>query len=67
LFNNNLFYLCLDGVILVGVGRDILVNRRIHTVYRVALPVLMVSQAFVNYTWRDASGWWLSIAHSIMS
>jgi hypothetical protein len=67
LFNNNLFFLCLDGVILLGVARDLLVNRRIHVVYRIALPVLMVSQAFVTFTWRDASGWWLRIAHSILS
>jgi FtsH-binding integral membrane protein len=66
LFNHNLFFLCLDAVILLGVARDLLVNRRIHVVYRVALPMLMVSQAFVNYTWRDASGWWVSIAHSIL-
>ncbi|MGB8478430.1 MAG: hypothetical protein WCE63_06270 [Acidobacteriaceae bacterium] len=67
LFDNNLFFLCLDAVILLGVARDLFVNRRIHVVYRIALPVLMVSQAFVNFTWRDASGWWLSIAHSILS
>lgn len=67
LFNNNLFFLCLDGVVFLGVVRDLLVNRRIHVVYRIALPVLMVAQAFVNFTWRDASGWWLSIAHSILS
>ena len=67
LFNNNLFYLCLDAVILLGVSRDLLINRRIHVVYRIALPVLMVFQAFVNFTWRDASAWWLSIAHSILS
>jgi len=67
LFNNNLFYLCLDAVILLGVARDLLVNRRINVVYRIALPVLMVSQAFVNFTWRNASGWWVSIAHSILS
>ncbi|MHB1937119.1 MAG: hypothetical protein ACYCOR_11105 [Acidobacteriaceae bacterium] len=66
LFNHNLFFLCLDAVILLGVARDLLVNRRIHVMYRIALPVLMVSQAFVNYTWRDASGWWVSIAHSIL-
>ena len=67
LFNHNLFFPCLDAVILLGVVRDLLVNRRIHVVYRIALPVLMVSQAFVNFTWRDASGWWLNIAHSILS
>ncbi len=67
LFNNNLFFPCLDAVILLGVGRDLLVNRRVHVVYRIALPVLILSQVFVNYTWRSAPSWWISTAHSILS
>src|SRR5438445_7337991 len=32
-FNNNLFFPCLDLLILLGVGRDLLVDRRVHKVY----------------------------------
>ena len=66
LFNNSLYFLCLDAVILLGVGRDLLVNRRIHKVYRVAVPVLVVVQAFVVYTLRSSSSWWVSTAHAIL-
>lgn len=66
LFNNNLFFVCLDGVILLGVLRDLLVSRSVHKVYLTALPMLIVAQVFVNYTWRSGSGWWLSIAHSLL-
>jgi hypothetical protein len=66
LFNNGLFYYCLDGVILLGVLRDLFVNRRIHKVYLIALPVLAVTQAFVTYTWMHSSPWWLRIAHAIL-
>ncbi len=65
-FNNHLFFPFLDVVILLGVGRDLLVNRRVHKVYRTALPVLFVVQAFVTYTLVDSSAWWVKIAHSIL-
>jgi hypothetical protein len=67
LFERNLFYVCVDGVILLGVARDLLVSRRIHKVYLVALPLLMVTQYFVIQTWRGAPSWWLNIAHRIMA
>ncbi len=66
LFNHNLMFWCVDGVILLGVARDLLVNPRIHPVYRIALPVLVVSQAFVIHTYRSGSWWWVSIAHAIL-
>ncbi len=66
LFNNGLFFPCLDLVMVLGVLRDLYVNRRIHKVYLTALPVLMVVQAFVTYTWMSGSAWWLRIAHAIL-
>ncbi len=66
IFNNNLFYPCLDLVILLGVARDLLVNRSIHVVYRYALPVLIVGQVFAVYLWRGAPAWWVSVTNAIM-
>ncbi len=66
LFNHNLFFACLDGVIVLGVLRDLFVNRHVHKVYLTALPVLMVVQWFVIYTWRSGAGWWLRIAHTLL-
>ena len=66
LFNNALFFPCLDAVILLGVVRDLLVNRRVHTVYRYALPVLFLAQGFIVYLWRGSPAWWLSITRGIL-
>ncbi|MGA7316796.1 MAG: hypothetical protein WBX22_22820 [Silvibacterium sp.] len=41
--HNSLFFLCVIAVILLGVARDLLVDRRIHKVYLIAVPVLFVS------------------------
>ena len=60
------FYWALDGVILLGVVRDLIVNRSIHKVYLVTLPVLIACQAFVVHTMANGSAWWLKIADRIL-
>ena len=66
LAEHSLFYAGVDSLILLGVVRDLLVNRRIHKVYLVALPVLMVCQVFVVQTVLSEAGWWLRIARGIV-
>jgi hypothetical protein len=66
LFNNNLFFPLLDVLILLGVGRDLVVDRRVHKVYRYALPVLIAGQAFAMYLYLANPGWWQGITHAIL-
>jgi len=66
LFSHSLFFLAVDAVILLGVARDLLVNRRIHIVYRVALPSLVVVQALMVYLWRGAPAWWSNIGQALL-
>lgn len=66
LFKHNLFFLAVDAVILLGVARDLLVNRRIHIVYHVALPSLVVVQVFMIYLWRGAPAWWANIGQALL-
>ncbi|MFZ0743708.1 MAG: hypothetical protein WAM85_04840 [Terracidiphilus sp.] len=66
IFFNALFFPCLDAVILLGVGRDLLVNRRIHVVYRYALPAVIVGQAFAVYLWKGSPAWWLHFTRALL-
>lgn len=66
LFNNNLFYYCLDLVIVLGVARDLLVDRRVHKVYLYALSLLIVGQSLAVYMWRHNPSWWQGITRVIM-
>lgn len=61
-----LFYYCLDFLILLGAMRDLLVSRRIHRVYLIALPVLIAVHTFVVHTENTASAWWIKIANRIL-
>ena len=67
IFNHNLFLFCPDLVIGLGVMHDLLVSRRIHRVYLVALPTLIVLQGLVIFIWRSEASWWVRIAHAIMA
>ena len=67
LFNNNLFYPCLDLLIILGVARDLLVDRRVHKVYLYALPLLIVGQSLAVYMWRSNPSWWQGITRAILS
>ncbi len=66
LFNHNLFFPCLDLLIVLGVMRDLVVDRRVHKVYLYALPVLIVGQSLSLYMWRVNPTWWQSITRVIM-
>jgi hypothetical protein len=66
IFNHNLYYLCLDGVMLLGVVRDLLVNRSVHKLYRVVLPPLWIAQALTIYLYAGSPAWWLRLTRSIV-
>jgi hypothetical protein len=57
----------VDLLILTGVVRDLLVDRRVHTVYRHLLPVFAVAQTFAIVTLVRTPKWWLTVAHRLTS
>lgn len=63
---HGLIYVGPDLLLALGVGRDLLVNRRMHAVYRIGLPAYLVAQLFVVYLWRTGPAWWVRIAHAIV-
>lgn len=66
LFNHSLFYPCLDLLMLLGVVRDLLVDRRVHKVYLYALPLLIVGQSVAVYMWRHHPSWWEGVSRAIL-
>jgi len=65
-YNNSLFFICVDLFILVGFARDLLVDHRLHKVYRYALPIVIVGQSISIYLWRGAPSWWLGITKAMI-
>jgi hypothetical protein len=65
-FDNNIFYVGLDLLIVAGMIRDRIVDGRVHKVYLYALPMMIVGQAFAVYIWRANPAWWQSVTHAIL-
>jgi hypothetical protein len=60
------FYAGVDALILLGVARDLIVNRRVHVVYRYALPALIACQIFAIQIWLHHPAWWVSVTNAII-
>jgi hypothetical protein len=60
------FYAGVDLLILLGVLRDWMVNRKIHPVYLYALPALLAGQTAVMYANVHRSAAWMIIAHAVL-
>lgn len=61
-----LFYAGVDLLILLGIARDVIVNRTVHRVYLFALPPFIVGQTIVTYTAFHQVPFWLNIAHALL-
>jgi hypothetical protein len=59
-------YWWVDALILLGVGRDLIVNGKVNVVYRYALPLLVVWQAFMVYLAFQHPAWWIKFTETIM-
>jgi hypothetical protein len=60
------FYGGIDGLILLGVLRDLAVNRRIHTVYLTAIPLLVAGQVAATQIFLHRAPFWIRIAHGLL-
>lgn len=60
------FFAGVDALILLGVAHDLIVTRRIHVVYRYALPVFIAAQIFVVQIWLHHPAWWVKVTNAIM-
>jgi hypothetical protein len=56
----------VDGLILLGVVRDLIVMKRVHPVYLYGLPLLMAGQLTIMYTSLHSLPVWMRIAHAIL-
>jgi len=59
-------YWCVDGLILLGIVRDLLVNRRVHRVYLYALPIMILTQTTAMHLYFAAPRGWVRITDAIL-
>ena len=60
------FFIGVDLLVVLGVARDLIVIRRIHRVYLIALPAFVLSQCAVMYVLLSQPPYWTKIANAIL-
>jgi hypothetical protein len=66
IFVHHLWSFCVDGMILLGVLRDLVVDGRVNKVYLWTLPALAVVQWWVLHTVFGNVAWWQQLSHRLM-
>jgi hypothetical protein len=61
-----IFYAGVDVLILLGVVRDLVVEKRVHRVYAIGLPLLLIAQIVVTYAAASPLPAWVKIARAIV-
>jgi hypothetical protein len=56
----------VDALVVLGMVRDLIVDRRVHKVYLYAFPLLIVAQIFCMQTYLHASPWWVRISTALL-
>ena len=56
----------VDALILLGILRDLIVDRLVHKVYLYAFPSFILFQIFCMQTYLHASPWWVRIANALL-
>jgi hypothetical protein len=65
-YDHHIFFLCVDLLIALGLVRDLVVDGRVHKVYRYALPAVIVGQNLAVYLWLVDPRWWHAVTWAIL-
>lgn len=66
LFTHNLMFFCADALMCLGIVRDVAVDGRVHRVYKIAIPFIIVWHAGVTWMYLRPPVWWVHLAHTWM-
>lgn len=59
------WYVAVDCLILLGMLRDLLVDRRVHPTYLRTLPCMALAQAAAMYLYLAAPPWWVGLMRNL--
>lgn len=56
----------VDALIVMGIARDLLIERRLHQVYRIAMAPLLISQTITMTVFINRPPFWMAIADKLI-
>jgi hypothetical protein len=66
LASHNLMFFCADALMCLGILRDWIVDHRIHRVYKIGIPALVLVHVWVTWMYLRPPAWWAHLAHAWM-
>jgi hypothetical protein len=63
---HNLMFFCADAVMCLGMLRDYYVDGRVHRVYKIAIPAIVLWHIGVTWMYLRPPVWWAHLAHILM-
>jgi hypothetical protein len=60
------FYFAIDGLVLVVIVRDLLVQHRLHPVFAIAMPLIVVGQVVTWTLWQHPPAAWIGFLRTLV-
>jgi hypothetical protein len=60
------FYFAIDGLVLVVIARDLLVQHRLHPVFAIAMPLIVVGQVVTWTLWQHPPAAWIGFLRTLV-
>ncbi len=65
-FETGWFYAAVDTLVLIALVRDLMVDRRVHAVYAVGLPLMVVGQLVAWALWQHPPAFWITFCQELI-
>jgi hypothetical protein len=65
-FETGWFYAALDALVLIAIGRDLIIERRVHPAYAIGLTGMMAGQLIAWSLWQHPPALWMSLCRALV-
>ncbi len=65
-FDTGWFYAAVDVLVLIALVRDLMIDRRVHAVYAVGLPLMAVAQVVAWSLWQHPPAFWITFCRELV-
>jgi hypothetical protein len=60
------FYMAMGGLVIAAIAHDLIIQRRVHVVFAVAFPLMVVGEGLAWTLWRHPPAAWISICRALV-
>jgi hypothetical protein len=65
-FSVGWFYFAVDSLVLIAIARDVVIQRRVHPVFAIGMPLIVMGQLVAWTLWRHPPAAWTAFCHVLV-